>query len=234
MPRSVFGLVPEMLRGANLRSTIVLLTSAVCLSAWYVVGKYAFWLEQSGDRILSAIEATAATAIFLGVIPALVVKFILRERLSSYGVQLGRWRFSSLAIFLASPLVIVIGYCTAQVPAFQAMYPINPVALDSATALGWHLFGQIFFYAAWEFHFRGFVQYGLERKTGIGTAICIQALVSTLAHFGRPGSEVFGAILGGLLWGALAWRTRSLLAGFCQHWLLGASLDFFIFRSVSR
>jgi membrane protease YdiL (CAAX protease family) len=237
MPRPVVELVREMFSGPNLRPTVVLLTSAVCLSAWNAVGNYSFWIGQGSvpeDPVLAAIQATAATAILLGVIPALVVKFVLRERLSIYGVRLGNLRFSLLAILLASPLVIFIGYCSAQSPVFQAVYPINPVARDSATALAWHLFGQIFFYAAWEFHFRGFLQHGLERRAGVTTAICVQALASTLAHFGKPGSEVFGAIIGGLLWGALAWRTRSLFAGFCQHWLLGASLDFFIFRGISR
>src|SRR4051812_14659701 len=115
MPRSVFQLVPEMIRGTNLQPTVVLLTSAVCLSAWYGLGNYRFWFEQgSGDRMLPAMESTAATAIFLGLIPALVVKFVLKERLSFYGVQLGRWKFSLLAILLASPLVIFIGYGTAQ------------------------------------------------------------------------------------------------------------------------
>jgi len=76
------------------------------------------------------------------------------------------------------------------------------------------------------------LQSGVSRRTGIATAICVQTLVSTLAHFGKPGAEVFGAIIGGLLWGALAWRTRSLLAGWFQHWLLGASLDFFICRGL--
>ena len=88
--------------------------------------------------------------------------------------------------------------------------------------------GQLFWLAAWEFHFRGFLQCGLGKSFDIPLGIMVQTLASALAHFGKPGAEVFGSILGGLLWGALAWRTRSLLASTFQHWLLGASLDFFL------
>jgi membrane protease YdiL (CAAX protease family) len=237
MPRPVAQLFRSTFSGPNLRATVVLLTSSICLSAWSALGHYSFWFElgdASGDRILPAIESIASTFILLGVVPALVVNFLLREKLSTYGLRLGDWKFSLKAIVLTIPLMILIGYLSAQRQEYQAAYPINPPALASATALTLHLLGQFFFYAGWEFHFRGFLQNGLKRRTGATTAICIQTMASTLAHFGKPTSEVFGAIIGGLLWGALAWRTRSLLASYCQHWLLGASLDFFIFRGSSR
>ncbi len=162
--------------------------------------------------------------------PLLVVKLVLRESLADYGIQWGNLTFATICCVLVAPLVIAIGYGSAQSPEFQAMYPINPVAKTSAAALAWHLVGQIFWYAAWEFHFRGFLQHGMAKSNGITTGIWVQTLASTLAHFGKPGAEVFASIIAGVLWGALAWRTRSLLAGYIQHWLLGASLDFFLFR----
>ncbi len=92
--------------------------------------------------------------------------------------------------------------------------------------------GQLFWLAAWEFHFRGFLQNGVGKSFTVPLGIMVQTLASALAHFGKPGAEVFGSIIGGLLWGALAWRTRSLLASTFQHWLLGASLDFFLCRGI--
>jgi membrane protease YdiL (CAAX protease family) len=142
-------------------------------------------------------------------------------------------RFALVGSVLATPLLVLIGYSTSRSPAFRAFYPVDPSALRSASALAIHLAEQIAFYAAWEFHFRGFLQQALKNTSGLATAICVQTLVSTLAHFGKPAPEVFGAIIGGLLWGTLAWRTKSLLAGIFQHWLLGASLDYFIFRSTA-
>lgn len=231
-------LAREMTTGDNRRTSIVLLTSAVCLAAWHLVGNYKFWEQHTTDALSLGLDPAIAAGIWaltvcfllLGVVPLLVVKFVLREKLSDYGIQLGNLNFGTICFVLVVPLVIVIGYGSAQSPEFRAMYPINPVALTSATALAWHLVGQIFWYAGWEFHFRGFLQHGMKKSCGITTGIWVQTLASMLAHFGKPGAEVFASIVAGVLWGALAWRTRSLLSGYLQHWLLGASLDFFIFR----
>jgi len=238
MPRRIVLIGRDLQNESNRRAAVVLLTSAICLAAWYAIGNYRFWsdvlltgqtnTENSG--LSAAIGSLASTVVLFGLVPLLVVKIALRDRLADYGVRLGNLRFAIISSILAAPLVIAIGYATEQMPVFQAVYPINPPARDSAAALAWHLAGQILWYAAWEFHFRGFLQHAVEKSSGIALAICVQTLASTLAHFGRPASEVFASILAGLLWGALAWRSRSLLAGVFQHWLLGASLDFFIFQ----
>src|SRR5262245_43192254 len=241
MPRPVLQLLRDATSGANRRITIVLLTSAFCLSAWHAVGNYAFWSGQAPPAatrnelpVAPAIWSLACTTVFLGLVPLFIVKAVLRERLADYGVGWGDLRFAFLTTLLAAPLVIAIGYGTAQMPAFQAVYPINPAACRSDATLTWHLIGQLFWYAAWEFHFRGFLQHGISTSHHPSPAlgICVQTLASTLAHFGRPSAEVFASVLAGLIWGALAWRTRSLLAGYLQHWLLGASLDFFICRGT--
>jgi membrane protease YdiL (CAAX protease family) len=230
-----------MLSGDNRRTSVVVLTSAVCLAAWQLTGNYNFWLRHSlgslsfgyEPTIVAGIYSLATTVVLLGIVPVLVVKLVLREQLTDYGVQVGNWRFGAICCALVVPLVVVIGYGSAQSPEFQAMYPINPVARQSVTALIWHLVGQLFWYAAWEFHFRGFLQHALQKSSGVTVGIWIQTLASTLAHFGRPDAEVFASIIAGVLWGALAWRTRSILSGLFQHWLLGASLDVFLFRGAA-
>jgi membrane protease YdiL (CAAX protease family) len=238
MSRPIVQLVRDMFSGPNFRSTVVLLTSALCLAAWHVCGSYAFWFDKApqsltigDDRAVSAAVFSLTIAVLLlGVVPLAVVKIVLREPLAEYGVRWGNVRFAIICCVLTTPLILAIGYASAQSPTFQAIYPLNPLARQSNAALMWHIAGQILFYAAWEFHFRGFLQSGIGQSFGIPLGICVQTLASALAHYGKPGAEVFGSIIGGLLWGALAWRTRSLLAGTFQHWLLGAGLDFFICR----
>jgi membrane protease YdiL (CAAX protease family) len=230
-------LAREMFSGDNRRPTIALITSAVCLSGWNAVGNYSFWLKQlAADGALAnepntsaAVASLVSSVVLLGIVPLLVTKFVIGDRLSDYGIRWGSLRLTFVFVAAFAPLIIAIGYFSAQSPEIRQFYPLDPHACRSASALTWHLVGQLFWYAGWEFHFRGFLQHAIEKKSGLATGICVQTLASTLAHFGHPSAEVFGAIAGGLLWGALAWRTRSILAGFCQHWLLGASLDFFIF-----
>ncbi len=75
---------------------------------------------------------------------------------------------------------------------------------------------------------RGFIQFGLRESFGDWNAILIQTTISALFHIGKPDGEILSSILGGLIWGIVVFRSRSLLYVLAVHWLLGVSLDFFI------
>jgi uncharacterized protein len=49
-----------------------------------------------------------------------------------------------------------------------------------------------------------------------------------LLHFDRPEPELWASIPAGLLWGLQANYTGAIWTGVAQHWLLGATLDYFI------
>lgn len=118
--------------------------------------------------------------------------------------------------------------------------PADPSYADSRQpqSAAWHwLFAlhavcYFLYYVGWEFYFRGFMLIGLEEGLGRSNALLVQVMASCLLHIGSPATETFGAILGGLLWGLLVFRTRSLLSGLVQHYLLGISLDWFICGSA--
>ena len=90
-------LASEMTTGDNRRTTIVLLTSAVCLAAWHLTGNYHFWQQHMTDALSLGLDAKVAAGIwfliacvlFLGIVPLLVVKLVLRESLADYGIQWG-------------------------------------------------------------------------------------------------------------------------------------------------
>jgi membrane protease YdiL (CAAX protease family) len=62
---------------------------------------------------------------------------------------------------------------------------------------------------AWEFIWRGFTLFGLEKKFG-WYAVFIQMIPFVILHNGKPFLETFGAILGGIGLGIIALRTRSV------------------------
>ncbi len=132
MKRPAAQLVRDMFSGPNFRATIVLLTSAVCLAAWHVAGSFGFWKEHVTSEVLAAVMYFASGAVWLGLVPLLVVKLVLRERLADYGVQWGDLRFALVCCVLAAPLIVGIGYLSAQSPAFQAIYPLNPLRANPA------------------------------------------------------------------------------------------------------
>jgi len=95
-------------------------------------------------------------------------------------------------------------------------------------AMGFYMFG-------WEFFFRGFLLFGLQ-KTWLRTwgAVFVQAGLFALlhwswkAHAAKPGLEVLTAFPGGLILGALALKTRSFLYGYLVHWGISVTLDLFL------
>jgi len=173
----------------------------------------------------AAVYAMVWTFLLLGLIPALLVKLAFREPLADYGVRLGDRRRTFRTMALLGPLFVLGGYIASRDPAVQSQYPLNPSAGSSPAMFAVHAFAYLLFYLGWEFHFRGFLQHGLRGSMGDTSAVLVAVMASCLAHLGKPASETYAAILGGLLWGILAFRTRSLASGLVQHFLLGISLD---------
>jgi uncharacterized protein len=218
------------------KSPIILLGSTLLVTTWSYFGSAEFFqthLPESfrlyGDAVATSWECSclAAFALF-GLIPAFIVKCVFRERLADYGVQLGD-RFRTCRSFLVfAPAVLLIAWLSSKTPAIRAFYPLNKSAGASPHMFGVHAAMYMLFYLGWEFHFRGFLQYGLRGTMGNVQAVLVQILASTLAHLGKPAAETYASIGAGLLWGILAFRTRSLLSGLLQHALLGITLDYFL------
>jgi membrane protease YdiL (CAAX protease family) len=206
------------------------------LLAWRYYGTPEFFAEcfassapgETDPAVAGAICHFVSCFLMMGLLPALVVKFVFRERLRDYGVGLGigerTWRtFRNFA-----PIFLVAGYVASRDPIMLEKFPINPQAGQSASMFALHIATYFLYYVGWEFYFRGFMLFGLRDSVGDANAVLIQTLASALLHIGSPPAETFGAILGGLLWGMIAVRTRSMLSGFGQHFLLGITLDTFI------
>ena len=220
----------EGFRGDNRKPFIILAYSSVALVGWKYFGSPAFYLEHLTPSGFMPADPEAAAAIYsfvacfllLGVLPALIIKIVFREKLADYGLQFGS-RVRTIRTFLImGPLFALGGYLASKNAAVAEYYPINP---NAGQMFGLHVLTYLLYYMGWEFYFRGFMQFGLRQRFGDAGAIMTQVLASTLLHIGSPASETFGAILGGIIWGLVAFRTRSLLSGFLQHSLMGITLD---------
>ncbi len=225
-----------MLGGRQLKPTVILLSSTVLMLTWRYFGSPEFYLQWISPRLMlwgnsattAAVYSFAACLLLLGVVPALIVKLIFRERLADYGVQIGILKYTVRSFLVLGPMFVLAAYMASKCPAILAQYPINESAGGSSAMFGFHACTYMLFYLGWEFHFRGFLQFGLRDAMGSTNAVLVQVMASVLLHIGKPAVETYGAILGGILWGILAFRTRSLLSGLLQHALLGIALDWFI------
>ncbi len=104
----------------------------------------------------------------------------------------------------------------------------------------------LLYYLPWEFFFRGFLLLPLAlsaqealRPSSDHTAnknvgavmaaiVLFQTIPSTMLHFGHPLSELFGAVAGGILFGLMAWKTKSIFPGLILHAAMGIGTDLFI------
>jgi len=160
----------------------------------------------------------------LFVLPVLIIRFVIKKKVSSFGLKAGDWQMGlklSLIFFLVMlPLIWIFSSSTD----FVSRYPH---LLSTRTA--WNTFfiyetGMLIYMFAWEFVWRGFMLFGLEEKFGYYTVL-IQMIPFVILHNGKPMPETFGAILGGIALGILAFRTRSFLYGVLVHIGIMFSID---------
>jgi membrane protease YdiL (CAAX protease family) len=226
----------DALQGVQVKPVVILSVSTLTLITWKCFASPQYYLENFASRFSGVCDPQVGAAVYnfagalllMGILPALIVKFGFREKLSDYGVCLGN-RVRTVRSFLVySPGIVLVAYLSAQNPSFWKEYPINHHAGASTQMFGLHALTYLMFYLGWEFQFRGFMQYGLRDSMGSVNALLVQVMASVTVHIGKPTGEIYGSIVGGLIWGILAFRTRSLLSGLLQHALLGILLDWFI------
>lgn len=169
------------------------------------------------------------------VVPALFVRFGLRDRLGRYGF---RWPGLRSLLFHAglawlTMLPFVLWFSTR--PEFQAFYPSPAFPPARQHWIGllflWflHHAPQLF---ATEFCFRGFLLFPLARSLGVVRAILVQTAPYVLLHQDKPPLELAQAAWGGVIFAWVAWRTGSFLPAFLAHWAVAVAMDWLCFRAL--
>ncbi len=223
MDRGLYDFARGLFRRPQFKPTVAILYVCFAASLWKTAILPTTGFVPGTYRIVFAF-------VLFGLVPVGIVRFVFREKLADYGLCLGDLPIALRSILIMTPLMLLLGYFSGCDKNFLAVYPLNPAIRPGASGaiFALHLTTYLLYYAGWEFLFRGFLQKAMEPQNGAPTAILVQTLASTMLHYGNPPSEVFGAILGGLFWGFLFFRTRSLLAGFVQHTSLGFTLDYYL------
>lgn len=134
----------------------------------------------------------------------------------------GDWRWGLKWTLIACAVVTVPTWISSHDPQMQLEYPLAMRAFDSAGLFALFLASYLLYYIGWEAFFRGFIGFGM---TGLGytpfLAMMVQVSLSTLIHIGKPDAELTGAIVGGVLMGVLALRSRSLIWPLLFHFYIG-------------
>ena len=149
-------------------------------------------------------------AILFGLVPLAVVLLVFRDRPSRYGIAIGDWRAGGSLMLVGCAVMTPLVLWFAVLPDASAYYgpsaePLPGLLLTNAIDLG-----------AGEFLFRGFLTFTLLRAVG-PLGVVVATIPFVFVHLGKPELELFSTLLGGVVYGWLAWRTRSILWGTIGH-----------------
>lgn len=171
---------------------------------------------------LTPIKEIDRVALYL-IIPLLIIIFAFRRPVGEYGFQLGDWRaglgLTALVIAIAAP---ILWWVARGDPSIVAYY-----AGQAGPATYIYTFLDLI---GWEFFFRGFLLFGYARYFG-ANALWLASMPFALAHIGKPALETYSTIFGGVLFGLVAWRSKSFLYPFLIHWFI---FSFTVFAAAWR
>lgn len=179
-------------------------------SAFHGLTEFVWW---SGWRVLGFF-----------VLPAIVVKLVLRERLSDYGLSTKGFFEHAWIYVLFFCLVVVAVVVVSFEDSFKSYYPFYHDASRSWYDFwAWELLYAAQFFSL-EFFFRGFWLKAAKQAMG-SHAIYAMVVPYCMIHFGKPFPETLAAIVAGVVLGTLALRTRSIWSGFLIHVSIALSMD---------
>jgi membrane protease YdiL (CAAX protease family) len=162
----------------------------------------------------------ATELIYYLLVPLAAGFLFFRDKPRDYGIRVGRWKPSIILTAACLSTMALILYRVGKMPEFRSYY--HRYAIDWSKLL---LDAALYMFA-WEFLFRGYMLFGLEKSIGI-SAIFVQAIPFVLLHFGKPFLETLACIPGGFILGYVAYRTRSFLPCFIIHFGIYVMMIFF-------
>lgn len=237
-------------RGVDGKVITVLLTTAVALTVQRYLGgldgydRLARWLDVLGLQhlaasLVGAMEDPAggqlnrltywalSCVVTWVVLPALVIRLGLRERLRDYGVK-GTGLFADFWLYVLMLVVVLPLVFLASTDAhFLGTYPfyrLSPGEPPWPVLFRWEAFYVLQFFAV-EFFFRGFVLHGTRRRFG-WYAIFVMVVPYCMIHFAKPMPEAFGSIIAGVVLGFMSLKTRSIWMGTAVHVTVALAMDF--------
>lgn len=253
---------------ADLRTIVVLVTAAICLTLleyygmsnryWRTVQALDFvglndlacrldsWMDEFGrqqhcrervpllasdrnpDVALHRLTYWASWCLIVyAVIPGLVIKLVLRERIADFGLRIkgafGDWWIYALMFVVMAPLLWLV----AHDPHFQDTYPFYQPNPEQGLWPRFWMWEMMYFsqFVALEFFFRGFMVHGTRHRFG-WYSVMVMMVPYCMIHYGKPLPETIGAIIAGIVLGSLSLKTRSIWLGAAIHITVALSMDF--------
>lgn len=222
----------EIIRNLDRKVIVIFLSVAVLQTiSWYYASRNFFRINlfplYQNDPDVYLYEYLywfVSDFVTLFILSILIIKFIIKEDLKDYGLQLGDYKAGLIfsAIFLG--VMILMIWFTSATSDFAVKYPHLQTARNNWSGFYIYEAGMLMYMFGWEFIWRGFMLFGLKEKFGYYTVL-IQMIPFVILHNGKPAPETFGAIAGGIALGMLAFRTKSIYYCVLTHMGVMFSID---------
>ena len=222
---------PEAKQGTSRRAFSAATALVGALVVWrltlYNLQPYAIWSAPAQLQLRTWEEYLLVNITGLILIPSVLHFLWLRttpQRMGFGPANRYGWRAALIALMVMLPVLVV----AARFPAFQAYYPIQPMAGYSWRYLVYFELTYGAYMFAWEWFYRGFLTFGLARGFGATAAVVTQAAAFGIMHYGKPPAEMAGSFIAGIALGSLALRGRSFLPCFALHWVVSILFDLLV------
>lgn len=225
----------NQLKSLDKKVVIVFLSVAVLQTvSWYYTSRkffrvnfyYQYFADNEFVQLYEYLFWFIGDFISLFLLPLLIIKLLLKEKIIDYGLKFGDYKVGLIITFISIAVMLPVLWFVSASPEFAVKYPHLQMAKSNWTIFIIYEIGMFAYLFAWEFIWRGFMLFGLEEKFGY-YAVFIQMIPFVILHNGKPELETFSAILGGIILGIVALRTRSFIYGVFIHFAIMLSIDLF-------
>ena len=203
LERLLPGVPGSLARTFVVGAVVLVIYRFTCLERFYFDEIRPRW--DGGERLLPGLAATAwkalATTTLLMGVPLAIVRFVDKIPLATAGLAVGRARDGVRYVALFWLVMLPVLVAASFLSTFRFKYPLAPAAADSLANLVVYELLMLVYFFGWEFFFRGYFLFMLER------------------HIGHV------AVLVGIVLGVFALRTRTYLYCTMVHFVVSATMD---------
>ncbi len=224
--KNELGKLKVEIKTLELKPVVLFLSVSLIVFSSMTLAAPSFYYDHfAKDRLGSRFYWFLVDGSIMFIVPVFIIKLILKEKLSDYGLKFGDIKFGLITagIFLAFMLPVV--WIVSASKEFASTYPQGGAALrDNFTLFILYELSILVYMLGWEFLWRGYFLFGLKEKFGY-YAIFIQMIPFFILHRGKPDLELFASIFAGLILGVQALRANSFIYAWILHWIVMLSID---------
>lgn len=161
------------------------------------------------------------------VLPCLIIVFIWKKPLASFGFQKGKFPSRNLSLLVIAFLMLLAFVCSFT-NSFQQFYPLYGIRSTKDITIYFWIIEALYLlqFVAIEFFYRGYLL--LPFKTELKEfAILLPLLPYVMIHIQKPFPEMMAAFAAGLFLGFLSYRKQSIWFGVFLHGVMAMAMDFF-------